>query len=92
MYFVTSALAMMADNIEHVISYWVLFERFRAPWLGGVAVLTHWLPFLFFSVASGALADRFDNRRIIQVAMLLFMLVSLGWAWLFLSPSLTSFR
>ena len=30
-YFIASALAMMADNIEHVISYWVLFERFHAP-------------------------------------------------------------
>ena len=27
LYFVTTALAMMADNIEHVISYWVLFEN-----------------------------------------------------------------
>ena len=87
-YFVTTALAMMADNIEHVISYWVLFERFKAPWLGGVAVLTHWLPFLFFSVASGALADRFDNRRIIQAAMGLFMAASLGWALLFLTDAL----
>jgi MFS family permease len=87
-YFIATALAMMADNIEHVISYWVLFERFKAPWLGGVAVLTHWLPFLFFSVASGALADRFDNRRIIQAAMGLFMLVSFGWAVLFLTDTL----
>ena len=38
-YFVTSALAMMADNIEHVISYWVMFEKFHSPALGGVAVL-----------------------------------------------------
>ena len=91
-YFVTTALAMMADNIEHVISYWVLFERFQAPWLGGVAVLTHWLPFLFFSVASGALADRFDNRRIIQAAMGLFMLASLGWALLFLTDTLQAWH
>ena len=87
-YFVTTALAMMADNIEHVISYWVLFERFHSPWLGGVAVVTHWLPFLLFSVASGALADRFDNRRIIQLAMSLFMIVSLSWALLFLTNTL----
>jgi len=34
-YFITSALAMMADNIEHVISYWVMFEKFHSPALGG---------------------------------------------------------
>ena len=87
-YLVTGTLAMMADNIEHVISYWVIFEKFRSPVLGGVAVLTHWLPFLFFSVLSGALADRFDNRRLIQVAMLMFMAVSLGWALLFLTDTI----
>ena len=51
-------LAMMADNIEHVISYWVVFRKFHSPALGGFAVLSHWLPFLLFSVAVGALADR----------------------------------
>jgi len=87
-YFIATALAMMADNIEHVISYWVLYEKFHSPWLGGVAVLTHWLPFLLFSVYSGALADRFDNRRIIQIAMLCFMTASLGWAVLFVTDTI----
>lgn len=83
-YFLTTALAMMGDNMEHVISYWVLFEQFHSPALGGFAILSHWLPFLFFSVYFGALADRYDARRVIQVAMGLFMLVSLGWGLLIL--------
>ncbi len=87
MYFITTALAMMADNIEHVISYWVLYEKFHSPTLAGVAILTHWLPFLLFSVYSGALADRFDNRRIIQLAMALYMVASIGWALLFLTDT-----
>ena len=33
-YLVTGMLAMMADNIEHVISYWVIFEKFRSPKIG----------------------------------------------------------
>ena len=56
----------MADSIEHVISYWILFEKFQSPALGGFAIISHWLPFLLFSIWSGALADRFDPRRIIQ--------------------------
>jgi MFS family permease len=87
MYFITTALAMMADNIEHVISYWVLYQKFHSPTLAGVAILTHWLPFLLFSVYSGALADRFDNRRIIQLAMVLYMTASIGWALLFLTDT-----
>ena len=79
---------MMADSVEHVISYWMMFEKFHSPALGGFAVLSHWLPFLLFSVYSGALADRFDPRRLIQLGMLIFMAVSLGWGVLFLTDSL----
>ena len=88
MYFVATALAMLADNIEHVISYYVIFDKFRSPTLGGFAVISHWLPFLLFSVYSGALADRFDPRRIIQLGMLMFMGVSLAWGLLFLTGAL----
>jgi MFS family permease len=87
-YFLISTLAMMADNIEHVISYWVMFQKFHSPALGGFAVLSHWLPFLFFSVYSGALADRFDPRRIIQLGMLFFMIASLGWGYFFITDTL----
>ena len=82
-YFAWSAMAMMADNIEHVISYWIMFEKFRSPALAGTAVLMHWLPFLFLSVYAGALADRFDPRRLIQISMGIFMAVSLAWGVLF---------
>src|SRR2546427_10214546 len=78
----------MADSIEHVISYWIIFQKFHSPALGGFAVLSPWLPFLFFSVDSGALAYRFDPRRIIQLGMLLFMAASRRWGLLFLACSL----
>jgi len=87
-YFLTSAAAMMADNIEHVISYWVMFQKFHSPALAGFAVLSHWLPFLLFSVYFGALADRYDCRRIIQFALILFMGVSLAWGLLFLTDTI----
>src|SRR6185437_10898191 len=38
-----AALAMMADNIEHVITYWVVWERFHSPALTGFEVISHWL-------------------------------------------------
>jgi MFS family permease len=86
--FITYVLSMMADNIEHVISYWVVFQKFHSPALGGFAVLSHWLPFLLFSVASGALAERFDPRRVIQVGMGLFILASLAWGYFFITDTL----
>jgi MFS family permease len=87
-YLIGGALAMMADSIEHVISYWMIWEKFHSPMLGGFAILSHWLPFLLFSFWAGSLADRFDPRRIIQWGMVLFMLVSFGWGVLFLTDTL----
>ena len=88
-HFATYVLAMMADSIEHVISYWVAFQKFHSPALGGFAVLSHWLPFLAFSVSVGALNDRFDSRRIIQAGMALFVTASIGWGYFFVTDSLT---
>jgi hypothetical protein len=64
-YLFGAGLAMMADNIEHVITYWVLWEKFHSPALVGFEVISHWTPFLLFSVYFGALADRHDCRRLI---------------------------
>lgn len=78
----------MADSIEHVISYWVIFQKFHSAALGGFAVVSHWLPYLLFSVYAGALADRFDPRRIMQIGLTLFMCVSVAWGVLFATASL----
>jgi MFS family permease len=86
--FITFIVAMMADNIEHVISYWVVFRKFESPALAGFAVVSHWLPFLLFSVLAGALADRYDPRRIIQCGMALFITASLGWSYFFITDTL----
>ncbi|MEJ0007436.1 MAG: MFS transporter [Steroidobacteraceae bacterium] len=87
-HFTTYVLAMMADNIEHVISYWMVFQKFHSAALAGFAVISHWAPFLLFSVAAGALADRFDPRRLIQCGMAMFMGCSLGWGYFFITNSL----
>ena len=87
-YLGTYVLAMMADNIEHVISYWVTFQKFHSPALGGFAVVSHWLPFLLFSVSVGALNDRVDSRRLIQAGALLFIVASAGWGYFFVTDTL----
>src|SRR5579862_9386081 len=91
--YVTGAtLSMMADNIEHVITYWVLWEKFHSPMLAGFAVVSHWLPFLLLSVYFGGLADKHDCRRLIQASQGLFMLVSISWGVLFLTGQLQVWR
>jgi MFS family permease len=87
-YFLLALLSATADNIEHVISYWVIFQAFHSPTLAGFAVISHWVPFLLFSVYAGSLADRFDCRKLIQISQGLFALASLSWAVLFLTGTL----
>jgi MFS family permease len=87
-FFVTTMLAMMADNIEHVISYWVLFEKFESPVLGGFAVISHWTPFLLLSVYFGGLADRYDCRKLIQIAQVMYMFVAIAWGVLFFTDTI----
>jgi MFS family permease len=79
---------MVGDNIEHVISYWVLFEEFDTPVLGGYAVISHWAPFLLGGVLGGSLADRYDCRKLFLIAMVMFIFVSLGWSFVFWTDTL----
>src|SRR6266487_2492714 len=86
-YIVGASLSMGGDSIEHVISYWVMYQQFHSPALAGFAVISHWVPALF-SVYFGAWADRSDCRKIIQFAQLLYMTVSASWGVLFFTDSL----
>jgi len=87
-FFVGTMLAMMADNIEHVVSYWLLFQKFHSPVLAGFADISHWTPFLLLSVYFGGLADKYDCRRIVQCAQVLYMGVSATWAILFFTNTI----
>lgn len=87
-FFAGSMTAMLADNVEHVISYWVMYQRFHSQALLGFAVIAHWAPFLLLSVWSGALAERLDPRRMIQVGMMIFMAISVAWGVLFWTNTL----
>jgi MFS family permease len=80
--------SMLGDNMEHFITYWVLWQAFESPLMAGFAVIAHWTPALLFSVWSGQLADRHDCRRLIQIGQALFMLVNLSWAALIATGTL----
>ena len=87
-FFVGTMLAMMADNIEHVVSYWLMFQKFHSPTLAGFAEISHWTPFLLFSVYFGGIADRHDCRKVIQIAQMMYMFVSASWAVLFFTDAI----
>lgn len=87
-YLAGGSLLMAGDNAEHALTYWVMWQLYHSPLLAGFAVVSHWLPHLFFSIPFGSLADRVDNRRIIQFSLGLFMAVSVAWGVLIVSGGL----
>ncbi|MDE3102907.1 MAG: MFS transporter [Chloroflexota bacterium] len=87
-FFFTTLTTMLGDNVEHVISYWMIFQAFHSPVLAGFAVISHWAPFLLFGVHFGALADRHDCRKLMAISQVGFIAASLSWSLLFLTGSL----
>ena len=83
---------MMGDNVEHVISYWVIFQAFHSPTLAGFAVISHWTPALLLGYWFGSLADRYDCRKLIVVSQAAFVAVSLAWAVLFATGTLQAWH
>ncbi|BDZ46148.1 MFS transporter [Naasia aerilata] len=81
-------LLMAGDNAEHAITYLAMWQAFHSPLLAGFAIVAHWAPHLFFGVLFGGLADRFDNRRIIQIALGMFALASIIWGVLLATDTL----
>ena len=79
----------MADNIEHVITYKGLFDHFHSAAIGAFAVVSHWVPFLLLGGVTGGFADRFDIRRLIQISLLMYVVVSVSWGVMFLTDSLS---
>lgn len=86
-YLAGGTLGMTGDHVEHVITYWVMWQAFHSPLLAGFAVISHWLPNLFFGVLFGGLADRYDCRRLVQLAQTMFIVASLSWGFIILTDS-----
>ncbi|MEO8095039.1 MAG: MFS transporter [Pseudolysinimonas sp.] len=86
-YLAGGSLTMAGDNSEHAITYFVMWQLYHSPLLAGFAVVSHWVPHLFFGVFFGSLADRFDCRRLIQISLALFATASLCWGVLFATNS-----
>jgi MFS family permease len=59
---------------------WLILGLTGSPIYVGALVFARYAPFLGFGLFSGALADRFDNRRVVVLTQTLSMLVAAGLA------------
>jgi MFS family permease len=78
----------MENVIRNVLVYQLAGAS--APFWLGMMVFAHWVPFTFFSLYGGVLADRYDNRKVQLVAQVLLMSAAIGVAWATLSGIVTT--
>ena len=69
----------MENVIRNLLILQLVGAEAAAFWLG-MMVFAHWVPFTFFSLYGGTLADRYDNRKIQIVTQLLLMAAATGTA------------
>jgi MFS family permease len=82
-YWVTSSISSTGDGMENVIRGLLILQLVglrAAPFWLGMMVFAHWVPFTLFSLYGGALADRYDNRKVQIVAQFLLMGAAFGVA------------
>lgn len=82
-YWLTSWISSTGDGMEDVIRAILVVQLVgaaAAPFWLGMMVLAHWIPFSFFSLYGGTLADRYDNRKVQIVSQLLLMAAAFGVA------------
>ncbi len=75
-YWLTGAISTTGDGMENVIRNWLVLQLTGSPFWLGMMVFAHWVPFTFFSLYGGVLADRHDNRRVQLVAQTLLLLAA----------------
>src|SRR6266513_6224136 len=74
-YWVTSWISSTGDGMENVIRNVLVYQLAgsSAPFWLGMMVFAHWVPFTFFSLYGGVLADRYDNRKVQIVTQIVLM-------------------
>lgn len=66
--------------MESILRDWLVWELTRSPFWLGMMVFAHWVPFTFFSLYGGVLADRYDERKVQIAVQLLLLCAALGVA------------
>jgi len=81
-YWIFSWVSSTGDGMENVIRNVLVYQLAgpTAPFWLGMMVFAHWVPFTFFSLYGGVLADRYDNRKVQIVAQLLLMTAAIAIA------------
>jgi MFS family permease len=73
--------------MQNIALAWLVVELTQSPVALGILAFCRFGPFTFFGLFAGALADRFDNRRLVMTTQAAAMCVSIALAVLALTDS-----
>src|SRR5215469_4259918 len=85
LFFTGQLVSLMGTWITNVTQGWLVYSLTHSPLLLGVTSFAGSVPVFFFSAFGGAIADRFDRRRMLLLTQSLACLESLGLAILTLT-------
>ena len=66
-------LSSAGDFMQNIAQSWLVWQLTRSPFLLGVVSFFDTVPRLFFGALGGAIADRFDRRRLLMLTQTLGM-------------------
>lgn len=82
-YWILSWISSTGDGMENVIRGYLVVQLAglgAAPFWLGMMVFAHWVPFTFFSLYGGILADRYDARKVQIASQILLTVAALAVA------------
>ncbi len=80
LYFAGQIVSVSGTWMQDTALPWLVLALTHSPVYVGMLVLARYAPFMAFGLFSGALADRFDNRRVVIVTQASSMLVAAALA------------
>ena len=89
LFFTGQVISLSGSWMQNIALAWLVVELTHSPIALGILALCRFGPFTVFGLFAGALADRFDNRRLMMTTQAAALLVSIALAVLTLTDSAT---
>jgi MFS family permease len=80
LYFTGQIISVSGTWMQDTALPWLVLQLTHSPVYVGLLIFARYAPFMAFGLFSGALADRFDNRRVVIVTQASSMVVAAGLA------------
>jgi MFS family permease len=80
LFFAGQVVSLAGTWMQNIALAWFVLELTSSPLAVGFLAFCRFVPFTIFGLASGVVADRFDNRRLVIGTQVAAMLVSIALA------------